>query len=164
MHIRDAVAADLPAIVEIYNSTIACRNITADTEPVTVASRLPWFQSHDANHRPLWIMQSEDEIAGWLGFQSFYSGRRAYNATAELSVYVAPQFRRQGIGQKLLQQAIDRSPALSIKTLLGFIFANNQPSLKLFENFGFERWGCLPDVAEFETGTIDLLIVGRRLG
>jgi len=36
--IRDATIDDLPAIVDIYNSTVSGRMATADTEPVTVQS------------------------------------------------------------------------------------------------------------------------------
>jgi phosphinothricin acetyltransferase len=163
MRIRDAIAQDLPAIVEIYNSTISSKTVTADTEPVSVESRMRWFQKHTPDRRPLWVIESEGAIAGWLGFQAFYYDRRAYDGTAELSIYISPKFRRQGIGRKLLQQAIEQSPNLGIKTLIGLIFANNEPSLKLFEQSGFERWGYLPGVAEFETGLRDLVIVGRKL-
>lgn len=163
MQIREAVEADLAAIVAIYNSTIACHRVTADLAPVTVESRLGWFQAHSADKRPLWVMESEGVVAGWLGFQSFYYGRAAYDSTAELSIYVSPDHRRQGIGQALLKQAIVQSPSLGIKTLLGFIFAHNQPSLRLFEQFGFQRWGYLPGVAEFDTAPRDLVILGLHL-
>lgn len=163
MEIRDAVETDLSAIVEIYNSTIPSRNVTGDVEPVTIASRFAWFRSHTPDCRPLWVAEMPNgEIAGWLGFQSFY-GRPAYACTAELSIYVDSTYRRQGLGRLLLQRAIEQSPALDIKTLLGFIFADNSPSLQLFEQFGFQRWGYLPGVAQFETATQDLVIVGLRL-
>lgn len=163
MYIRDAVEADLATIVAIYNSTIACRAVTADVAPVTLESRLNWFREHSADKRPLWVMDVEGEIAGWLGFQSFYYGRAAYDIAAELSIYVSLDYRRQGIGQALLKQAIAQSPLFGIKTLLGFIFAHNQPSLRLFEQFGFQQWGYLPGVAEFEALPRDLVIVGLRL-
>lgn len=162
MRIRDAVEADLPAIVAIYNSTIPSRTVTGDLEPVPVESRLDWFRSHSPDKRPLWVVESDNEIAGWLGWQSFY-GRPAYDITAELSVYVAPAFRCRGIGRLLLQAAIAKSPALGIKTLLGFIFVDNQPSLRLFEQFGFQRWGYLPQVAQFSDDRRDLVIVGLKL-
>lgn len=163
MVIRDAVAADLDAIVEIYNSTIASRTVTADMEPVTVESRLGWFHTHTPDKRPLWVLTCEGEVAGWLGFQHFYSARRAYDITAEVSIYVSPQYRRQGVGRELLRHAIAQSPRLGIKNLVGCIFATNHASLKLFENFGFEPWGRLPGIAEFEHETCDLVIVGRRV-
>ncbi|MFM7614131.1 MAG: N-acetyltransferase family protein, partial [Synechococcales cyanobacterium] len=69
----------------------------------------------------------------------------------------------QGLGQFLLGKAICQSPSLGIKTLLGFIFAHNHPSLQLFQKFGFERWGYLPGVAEMDGMERDLVIVGLRI-
>jgi phosphinothricin acetyltransferase len=101
-------------------------------------------------------------IAGWLSFQSFY-GRPAYQATAEISIYVAPAYRRCGVGRQLLSQAIDRSPALGLKTLLGLIFAHNKPSLQLFDSLSFQRWGYLPKIAELSGVERDLIIMGKRV-
>jgi L-amino acid N-acyltransferase YncA len=162
MTIRDATEADLPAIIAIYNATIAGRIATADTEPVSVESRHDWFHEHNPNERPLWVALVNDDIVGWLSFQSFY-GRPAYHATAELSVYVASDRRRKGIGNALLTKAIERAPQLGLKTLLGFIFAHNDASLLLFEKLGFLRWGVLPRVAELDDVERDLIIVGRRV-
>jgi L-amino acid N-acyltransferase YncA len=163
MQIRDAIAPDLPAIVEIYNATIASRIVTADMDPVSVESRWQWFQAHRPDRHPLWVMVDDSEVLGWLGFQPFY-GRPAYDQTAELSIYIAPSQRRRGIGQTLLQQAIAHSPTLGIRTLLGFIFADNVASVQLFQRFEFESWGCLPRVANFDGVERDLVILGRRLG
>lgn len=162
MTIRDATAADLPAIVEIYNAVIPGRMATADTAPVSVESRRAWFGEHSPQHRPLWVAEDGGEVVGWLSFQSFY-GRPAYHATAEVSVYVAPGRQRRGLGHALLARAIERAPQLGLKTLLGFIFGHNQPSLRLFEAFGFERWALLSRVAELDGIERDLTIVGRRL-
>ena len=162
MLIRNAVVEDLPAIVAIYNSTIPGRMATADTEPVSVDSRIAWFREHTPHTRPLWVMQADGTIAGWLSFQSFY-GRPAYHATAEVSVYVAAAHRRSGVGRELLAEAIRHSPQLALSTLLGFIFGHNQPSLRLFEQCGFARWGTLPRVAELDGSERDLVIVGRRV-
>ena len=162
MLIRDAVVADLSIIVEIYNSNVESRVVTADVEPVTVASRIDWFYAHTADHYPLWVIEVDGTISGWLGFQPFY-GRPAYSATAELSLYVSAAHRRQGVGRTLLARAIAISPTIGITTLLGFIFADNHPSLQLFQQFGFQQWGCLPQVAKFEHSTQDLVIVGKIL-
>jgi phosphinothricin acetyltransferase len=94
--------------------------------------------------------------------KSFY-GRPAYHATAEVSVFVSPYKQRAGIGRALLARAIEQAPRLGLKTLLGFIFEHNDPSLRLFEGFGFERWGVLPRVAELDGVERNLIIVGRRL-
>lgn len=160
--IRDAVIDDLPQIVAIYNSTISSRTVTADTDCITVESRMGWFAEHSPGFRPLWVIESEREVCGWLSFQSFY-GRPAYSATAELSIYIKEEYRRKGLGPLLLQRAIDACGRLGIKTLLGFIFGHNKPSLTLVSRFGFEKWGLLPAVAELDGVERDLVIVGKKI-
>ena len=159
---REAELSDLPRIVEIYNSTIASRMVTADTEPVSVQSRVKWFEEHHSDSRPLYVITIEGKTAGWMSFQSFY-GRPAYNSTAEISIYIDDYFRGKGIGQISIRKAIELSPKLGVKTLLGFIFAHNTPSLKLFSKFGFEEWAHLPQVAELDGIERDLIILGKRV-
>jgi phosphinothricin acetyltransferase len=127
-----------------------------------VDSRIKWFEDHDPRLRPLWVVESDGRIAAWLSFSSFY-GRPAYNKTAELSVYVHQSYRNTGLGSYLLQQALAHAPSIEVDTLLGFIFAHNEPSLKLFQGFGFARWGELPKVALLDGMERDLVIVGRRV-
>ncbi|MEH2246724.1 GNAT family N-acetyltransferase [Nostoc sp.] len=162
MTIRHATETDLPAIVVIYNAAIPSGMATADLEPVSVESRLPWFKARSPSQRPIWVIEVEGVIAGWLSFQSFY-GRPAYSKTAEISIYIAPGFHRCGLGRQLLAQAISESYSLGLKTLLCFIFAHNQPSLKLFETFGFQHWGHLPKVGEIDSVECDLVIMGLRI-
>ena len=162
MH-RHAALADLPAIVAIYNSTVASRMVTADLAPVSVESRQRWFDEHRPDSRPLWVLERDGAIAAWLSFSSFY-GRPAYAGTAEVSIYVGERFRRCGLGAHLLQAAIAHASVIGVQTLLGFIFGHNLPSLALFERFGFERWGHLPRVAVLDGIERDLVIVGRRAG
>jgi L-amino acid N-acyltransferase YncA len=160
--IRDANRSDLPAIVNIYNSTIASRMVTADLEPIAVENRIQWFNEHSPTIRPLWVVENLGEICAWVSFQSFY-GRPAYNATAEISIYIHPDFRGKKLGKYLIQKAMDACPRLQIKTLLGFIFGHNEPSIKLFSNFGFEKWAQLPNVAELDGIERDLIILGKRI-
>jgi L-amino acid N-acyltransferase YncA len=158
---RLATRDDLPRIVEIYNATIPSRRVTADTEPVSVESRVKWFENHNPDLRPLWVVEVEGRIAAWLSYSAFY-GRPAYDKTAELSLYVDESFRNRGLGCYLLTQAITHAPSIGLNTLLGFIFGHNEPSLRLFEKLGFARWGELPGVATLDGVERDLVIVGRR--
>ncbi len=159
---RDATINDLPAIVEIYNSTVAGRMVTADTEPVSVESKTGWFNEHEPVKRPLWMVLENKEIIGWVSFQSFY-GRPAYQGTAEISIYLDEKIRGKGYGKQILQYAIDKCEVLEIKTLLGYIFGHNEPSARLFRHLGFEAWGILPRIAELDNIERDLIIFGRRI-
>jgi L-amino acid N-acyltransferase YncA len=166
---RQASLDDLPTIVAIYNSTIASREVTADTEPVTVASRALWFAEHTPERRPLWVIHDADDasgqpaILGWISYSSFY-GRPAYSGTVEVSIYLAEAWRGKGLGSYCLEQAISFAPSIQVHTLLGFIFGHNAPSLALFAKFGFDTWANLPKVANLDGIERDLLILGKRVG
>lgn len=163
LSLRDATESDLPAIVAIYNATIPGRMVTADTEPVTIESRVPWFRAHNPQMRPLWVLgDGTTDVCAWLSFNSFY-GRPAYNPTAEISVYVAEAHRRRGLGRWLVEEAIRHAPSCDVKTLLGFIWAHNEPSLQLFRGLGFASWGHLPRVAVLDGIDRDLVILGKRV-
>lgn len=162
MTIRDAAEADLPAIVDIFNATVPTRLSTAVLEPVSVEDRVEWFHEHSPDRHPLWVAAIDGRIAGWLSFHSFIA-RCAYRGTVELSVYISENFRRRGVARALLEKAIDESPRLEITALVGLILGHNTASLRLFEQFRFERWGLLPRVTRLDGIERDIVIVGRHI-
>ncbi len=160
--LRDAREDDLTRIVEIYNASIPSRLATADTLPVSVESRRVWFSEHTPHSRPLWVLEHESEIVAWISLRSFY-GRPAYNATAEVSLYIAPEYQGKGLGTGLLKRMIERCPSLGVENLVGFVFAHNAPSMAMNARLGFEQWGLLPQIAELDGIKRDLLIVGLKI-
>ncbi len=161
-HVRLATLADLPAIVAIYNATVASRVVTADLDPVTVESRVPWFRAHDPRSHPLLVFEHGGEITGWGSLSPFHD-RPAYRATAEVSIYIAAAYRGGGRGRGMLQELERACSRLGIDHLVGLVFGHNLPSLSLFERCGYRRWGTLPGVAVLDGIARDLVIVGREL-
>ena len=160
--IRPALVADLPAIVAIYNSTVAGRQSTADLQPVTIAERQAWFDAHRDN-RPLFVAcDTNGTVCAWGSFSDFYP-RTAYHISAEISIYVAPERRGNGLGRKLLQEMLQRAPALGIKNVLAVIFAHNAASIALFQSQGFAEWGRLPQVCDLQTRLADIVILGKAV-
>ena len=157
-----ATLEDLASIVSTYNSTVASRLVTADLEPVSVTSKLQWFNSHNKKSRPLWKVMYNQHYAGWMSFNSFY-GRPAYNGTVEVSIYLDEKFRGKGLGKICLKKAIEVAPKMKIDNLLGFIFGHNEQSLILFYKFGFEKWAHFPAVANMDGMMRDLIILGRKV-
>ena len=96
--VRDAVEADLPAIIDIYNQSIPSGLSTADTHLICVEERRPWFRQFSPKKRPIWVAERAGKIVGYIYITSFYGGRPAYDKTAEVSLYLAPKAQRQGLG------------------------------------------------------------------
>ena len=160
--IRYAVAPDLPRIVDIYNAAIPTRRSTADLEPVSVRSRVAWFAVHEPRRRPIWVVEEDGVVLGWLSVSDYY-GRPAYHATVEVGVYLAPEAQGRGLGRALLAHAIAELPALGVWSVLWITFADNAASMALAERFGFERWGLLPRVTELDGVRRDIAILGLEL-
>lgn len=163
-HIRKAQPEDLEEIVRIYNTTIASRMVTADLEPIRVDEKMAWWEAHEGQaQRPVWVLPGEHgELVAWMSVSDFY-GRAAYSGCAELSIYIDPAYRGQGLGKLLLQFLMDQGASLELHSLLGFIFEHNAPSVALFEACGFDVWGRLPEVAVLDDLKATLLIMGRKV-
>ncbi|CAM4182725.1 GNAT family N-acetyltransferase [Pseudoalteromonas ostreae] len=162
MTIRLANSNDLAVIVAIYNETIASRMVTADTEQVSIADKQSWFNSH-TEQRPIYVYEQDSKVIAWLSYKSFY-GRPAYDGTVEISIYITAFSQGQGLGKRLLTFAQEQAKSLNIKVLLAFIFSHNIPSIKLFERFGYQQWGELPNVAIMDDSQYSLTILGKHLG
>jgi L-amino acid N-acyltransferase YncA len=161
--IRLALCEDLPRLTEIYNQAIAARNATADTVPFTAGQRLDWFNLHTPNAYPIYVFTDLDGLVqGWLSV-SPYRGRPALERTAEISYYVDYSQHGRGIGSALLAHAIREAPRLGRKIYIAILLEWNTPSQRLLEKFGFERWGYLPEVAEFDGRLCGQWYYGRRV-
>jgi phosphinothricin acetyltransferase len=147
--IRFTTPADLPRVVAIYNQAIAARNATADTVPFTVEERLDWFNAHDPQTYPIYVSEQAGQVQGWLSI-SPYRGRLALRRTAEISYYVDYGFHGQGIGPALMAHALQDASRIGKRVYIAILLEWNTPSIHLLEKFGFEKWGYLPEVAEFD--------------
>ncbi|WP_392562200.1 N-acetyltransferase family protein [Orbus sturtevantii] len=158
----NAKLTDLSFIVEIYNQTIASRMVTADTSPVTVDNRIEWFNAHNVETRPLWLINYKNQPCGWVSLSTFY-GRPAYAKTVEISLYIDEAFRGKKIGQHAVIAIEQFAQQHKIDTILGYIFAHNSPSLALFEKLGYRKWGHLFNIAELDGIKRDLIILGKQI-
>lgn len=161
INIRSATIEDLPRIVEIYNSTIDSRMVTADTSPVTVESRTEWFLNH-SQQRPIFLFLKNNKVAGWFSFETFY-GRPAYQNTAELSLYLDEAYRGMGLGKYAVNEIKRVAKTLKLQTLLAFTFSHNKPAIQLFLNEGFSVYGELPEIAEMDDKRYSLSILGLKI-
>lgn len=163
MMIRKSTQADWERIIEIYNEAIETGYSTAEISPVSVDSRSGWLHGHDGADYPIYVAEIDEEIRGWCSLSPYRPGRMALRRTVEISYYVATEFWRQGIGSALLEYTIREAQVLGYKTLFGILLDTNEASIKLLEKYGFERWGHLPDIAEFQGRECGHIYLGKRI-
>jgi len=146
MNIRIAELKDLKAIVEIYNQAIAAGEKTADITPVTLDGRKNWFRNHTPDKYPI-LVAEEESVVGYLTISAYRPGRMALRHTAEVSFFIHFDHHRKGIASQLLQYLVD----------------SNQNSIRLLEKYGFNKWGYMPRVVEFEGIEYGHLYYGLRI-
>ncbi len=144
IQLRDATESDLPAIVDIYNQSVPGGWSTADTSPINIASRVEWFSKFSPDKRPIWVAELDGQVVAWIGLTSFYAGRPAYDATAEVSLYVATAYHRRGIGRYLKQRMIAYCPRLGVTTLLSMHFDHNEATHGSTRAWGLSRSDTSP--------------------
>lgn len=143
--IRLARPADLPAISAIYNDAVLTTTASFAEEPETRDERRAWFESHVADGYPVFVAEMDGSVVGWSSL-SRYHARVCYRFTAEVSVYVAADFRGLGIGRLLLAPLLDAACARGLHTLIAGVTSDNDASLRLHASFGFVPIGQFREV------------------
>lgn len=143
--LRDAVEADLPAILEIYNHSILYTTAVYDYTPHTLDMRKSWFGQKQAHGHPVVVAEVNGQVAGFASFGP-YRPWAAYKYTVENSVYVHPDYRGYGLGKKLLAETIERARQLEVHVIIAGIDAANEVSIALHKNFGFTEAGHFREV------------------
>jgi L-amino acid N-acyltransferase YncA len=161
--IRIANLGDLPAIVLIYNEAIASRFATGDLKAVTVDAKLGWFSEHEPMKHPIFIWEEAGELRGWCSLSAYRRGRAALRFTAEISYYVREDSQRRGIASALARHALAECTSLQIKNVFAIVLEPNAKSCALLEKLSFERWGFLPNVADFNGQECGHVYYGRRV-
>lgn len=161
--VRIAELIDLPSIVDIFNQAVPSHRSSATTTPVTVESRKTWFLEHKPDKHPIYLAEYAGRVIGWCSISMYRPGRNALRFTAELSCYVDQDYQNRGIGSSLISYAVRESPALGIKNLVGVVIDRNTASQKMLERLGFEKWGHLPRVLDFDGQECGEYYYGKRV-
>jgi L-amino acid N-acyltransferase YncA len=146
LNIRQATAADLGQITEIYNDAIQKTTATFDTEPKNSEEQENWFVNHDVSH-PVLVAEQDGPIVAWASL-SQWSDRCAYNDTAEISLYVKEEYRGKGVGKQLMAALIKEGKTVGLHTLIARIAGSNKISVDLCKSFGFQYIGTMREVGK----------------
>lgn len=120
---------DADAIARIYNQGIVDRLATLETRPRTVDDVRGWFVCRSARHPVLVARAPGGEICGWASLNA-YNPRECYDGVADVSVYVAREWRGKRAGSALVQ-------GLTVLAAL----AENEAARHLYSRAGFHNVG-----------------------
>lgn len=143
-HIRLANSGDASGIHAIYAPVVRDTPISFELEPPTVEEISDRVRS-TLTHYPWLVCTMGDQLKGYA-YAGSHSGRAAYRWSVNVSVYVAADVRRLGVGRALYEALF------AILRIQGFwgafagITLPNPASVGLHESLGFRTVGAFERV------------------
>ena len=98
-----------------------------------------------------YVYEENGVVLGFVVLHPF-SKRPCYSGVAEISIYIASEARRKGIGKMLLQKVVEESTKYGFWSLTSNIYATNIASCKLHEALGFRKVGYRENLMKTRNG------------
>jgi phosphinothricin acetyltransferase len=164
VHIRDAVQADMAAVLDIYTPHVLYGLSTFEEVPPSVDDMISRFAAVKGLALPYLVAELDAKVVGYA-YATTYRPRAAYRHTIEDSVYVASGLAGRGVGATLLSALIARCEEGPWRQMLAVIGNSaNAGSIALHSRLGFQPIGTLANVG-FKLGQwVDTVLMQRPLG
>jgi len=143
--LRPAGAADLAAIIEIYNHYVAHSHCTFDVTIFDSTSRAGWWRQFDGARRQCWVAAHGHDVLGYACSTEF-KPKPAYETSVEVSVYLHPDHAGRGLGRALYERLFNALATQDVHRAYAGIALPNDASLALHRSFGFEQVSHLTEV------------------
>ncbi len=162
MAIREATAGDAAAICLIYNQGIEDRVATLETQLRTPEERAAWLAARGPRHPVVVATDAGEAVVGWGSLNPF-NPRPAYDHVVDVSLYVARDQRRRGIGDALLGALEARARALGYHKIVLAAFPTNAPGMRLYERHGFVTVGVYHEQGLLDGRWVDVIVMEQLL-
>ena len=135
---REIIETDLELVREIFNYYIVHTTKNYRTLPLSIADLTDIINPGHPKYRSFLISESNSPC-GFV-YLSQFRKREAYDRTAEITVYLKPEYTGKGIGKHTLAYMEDIARDAGIRVLVGIIGGDNLESIALFKKSGY--WQC----------------------
>jgi L-amino acid N-acyltransferase YncA len=161
VNVREACREDIDSIRLIYNQGIEDRIATLDEDAKSAADIEAWWADHDDRYAVIVALEN-GAVVGWASLNR-YSPRRAYQAVAEISIYVERECRGRGIGALLLTE-LERVAALNgFHKLVLFALPFNTLGQNLYRACGFREVGAFHEHGRINGRYVDVTAMEKVL-
>ena len=164
LNIRAVRPDDIAAITAIYAEAVTHGTASFELEPPDQAEMARRQHGLLARRFPYIVAERAGVVAGYA-YAGPYRDRHAYDWCVEDSIYVAPEFHRQGIGRLLLTRLIAAAEARGFRQMLGVIGDSaNTGSIAVHAACGFRLIGNFQSIGFKHGRWLDTVLMQRALG
>lgn len=140
--IRPAVAADLPAVRDIYKHYVLNSTVTFDERPKTLGQWRRTLRETGELQLPFLVAESATGTVVGYAIAQPWKQRAAYRHTVESSVYLAPAAAGRGLGKALMVALMDATRERKVREMIAVIADQGaDASIALHRRLGFEEIG-----------------------
>ena len=160
-NIRFVVPEDATVIQSIYAPYVANTSISFETEIPSVKTITERIKTMLSKY-PYLVYETDSTIIGYA-YASRYRDRAAYRFSADVSVYVAPEHHRHGVGKALYSKLFDLLIKQNIYTIYAAITLPNEASIGLHKSLGFHEVGVYQNVGYKHGKWLDVIWLEKPL-
>jgi len=107
------------------------------------------------------VAVSGEHVIGMLTVDTFPNRPRRRHV-GRIGISVSEAWQGKGVGKALMQAGVDLADKwLNLTRLELEVYADNEPAIRLYEQFGFEREGLLRQHAFRDGRFVDSIVMGR---
>lgn len=127
----------LDKILSIYNYYVLNTTISFHTEALSI-DEIRLNVMHSNSRYKSFVIVEEETIKGYVLITQ-HKNKQAYDAAAEVTIYLDPGFLGQGIGSSALSfiEATGRNKGFHV--LVATVCTENEKSIRLFEKHGYTK-------------------------
>ncbi|VBB48093.1 Sortase-like acyltransferase [uncultured Paludibacter sp.] len=152
---------DLLEVKKTYDWYILNSTATFHTEPIQIDQLKEFIYINHPLYKSYLIFEN-DKIAGYCLLTN-YKKRQAYNRTAEVTIYLRPEFCGKGIGKFILNYLEEIAKKKGLKNLIGIISGDNVESISLFEKSGYEKCAHFKNMGEKFNKILDVVAYQKEI-
>lgn len=136
LEIMPLSAGDHADVLAIYNHYIESSHCTFDTQPFSMAGRIPWFAQFEQPIYHCVVAHAAGRTVGYACSVPFKQ-KPAYRTSVEVSIYTAPDHHTRGIGSQLYTALFAYLNKQPLHRAYAGIALPNDASVALHEKFSF---------------------------
>jgi L-amino acid N-acyltransferase YncA len=163
--VREALDADIPAVVDLQNALLSTTTIEWTETHHTDVERADWLNRQRALRNPVLVATVANELVGWCTFSDFRDSTKwpGYRFTVEHTIHVREDNWGNGVGRTLMHALCDAASLLGKHVMVGAVTGENEASIRFHERLGFVEVARMPQVGSKFGRWLDLVLLQKRL-
>lgn len=142
--IRSASAADALSLLKIYKPIVENTTVSFELRVPSVEEFAKRIEKSVGSHA--WLVLDDDGMLCGYAYGTEHRAREAYQYSVETSVYVHPEHRQKGVGEKLYSELLNRLAQAGFHRAFAGIALPNASSIAIHSKLGFTEIGVFKEI------------------